>query len=58
MDAEGSVYVIQANPNPHLAKQDDFAQSAAHAKMSYTRLLERIMALGMQWMPHRTAADD
>ena len=58
MDAEGRIYVIEANPNPHLAKQEDFAQSATHAKMSYTRLLERIMALGMQWLPHRTAADD
>jgi D-alanine-D-alanine ligase len=56
MDGEGRAYVIEANPNPQLAKEEDFALSAARAKMSYTRLLERIMALGTQWRPHRMAA--
>jgi D-alanine-D-alanine ligase len=48
-------YVIEANPNPQLAKEEDFAKSAQRAKMSYSRLLERIMALGLQWQPHRMA---
>jgi D-alanine-D-alanine ligase len=55
MDAEGSAYVIEANPNPQLAREEDFALSSARAKMSYSRLLERIMALGLQWQPHRMA---
>ena len=53
MDANGKVYVIEANANPQLAKDEDFAQSARRAKLSYPRLLERIMALGVQWQPHR-----
>lgn len=57
MDAEGKAYVIEANPNPQLAKAEDFAMSAARARMSYSRLLERIMALGTQWLPHRMAAE-
>jgi D-alanine-D-alanine ligase len=57
MDAEGRAFVIEANPNPQLAKEEDFALSAARAKMSYSRLLERIMALGLQWRPHRMAAE-
>ena len=55
MDAEGRAYVIEANPNPQIAREEDFALSAARAKMSYSRLLERIIALGMQWQPHRMA---
>jgi D-alanine-D-alanine ligase len=58
MDAEGKAYVIEANPNPQLAKAEDFALSAARANVSYSRLLERIMALGMQWLPHRMAPID
>ena len=53
MDASGKAYVIEANPNPQLAKAEDFAKSAQRAKVSYSRLLERIMTLGAQWLPHR-----
>jgi D-alanine-D-alanine ligase len=55
MDRDGKAWVIEANPNPQLAKEEDFAKSAGRAKMSYSRLLERIMALGLQWQPHRMA---
>ncbi len=57
MDGEGRVYVLEANPNPQVAKDEDFARSAARVKVSYSRLLERIMALGMQWLPGREAPD-
>ena len=57
MDADGKPYVIEANPNPNLAKQEDFAQSAIRANLSYARLLQRIMALGAQWLPHRMAPE-
>jgi D-alanine-D-alanine ligase len=53
MDGNGKPYVIEANANPQLAQAEDFAQSAKRAKVSYSRLLERIMALGVQWQPHR-----
>ena len=58
MDAAGKAYVIEANPNPHLGKGEDFAQSAIRANTSYSRLLERIIALGTQWLPHRMAPLD
>ena len=51
MDAGGVPYVIEANPNPQLAEQEDFAQSAAKAGVSYPILLERIMTLGVRWRP-------
>jgi len=55
MDANGRPYVIEANPNPQLAEQEDFAQSALRAGMTYPVLLERIMALGAQWRPAAAA---
>ena len=55
MDNNGKAYVIEANANPQLAEQEDFAQSAHHVKLSYAHLLERIMALGIEWQPHRMA---
>jgi D-alanine-D-alanine ligase len=57
MDESGKAYVIEANPNPQLAAEEDFAQSALHGKMPYPRLLERIMALGLEWQPHRMGID-
>ena len=57
MDEAGNSYVIEANPNPQLAKQEDFAQSAIRSKTSYSRLLERIMTLGLEWQPHRMGID-
>ena len=53
LDKDGNPWVIEANPNPQLAREEDFAQSAIHSNMSYSRLLERIMALGLEWLPHR-----
>lgn len=53
MDEGGCPFVIEANPNPQLAEEEDFAQSALKAGVSYPTLLERIMALGVQWQPTR-----
>jgi D-alanine-D-alanine ligase len=53
-DETGRVYVIEANPNPNLAYGEDFAESAEVNGMSYERLLERILALGLRWEPERT----
>jgi D-alanine-D-alanine ligase len=54
MDDEGRVYVLEANPNPNLAYGEDFAESAENAGISYERLLDRILTLGMRWEPERT----
>ena len=54
MDAEGRVYVLEANPNPNLAYGEDFAESAETSGISYEKLLERIVALGLRWVPERT----
>lgn len=51
LDAEGRVYVLEANPNPQIAYGEDFAESAEHAGIKYGELLQRIMGLGMRWSP-------
>ena len=40
---QGEVFVIEANPNPSLAEDEDFAQSAAAAGMGYDALLQEIL---------------
>jgi D-alanine-D-alanine ligase len=54
MDDQGGVYVLEANPNPNLAYGEDFAESAEMSGVSYERLLDRILTLGLRWEPERT----
>ena len=54
LDEQGRVYVLEANPNPNLAYGEDFAESAEVHGITYERLLERIMTLGIRWEPERT----
>ena len=54
MDEDGRMYVLEANPNPNLAYGEDFAESAEAHGISYERLLDRIIALGLRWKPART----
>ncbi len=55
MKADGQLFVIEANPNPQLAQGEDFAESARRAGVSYAKLIERIIGLGLQWQPSRMA---
>ena len=44
---DNKVYFIEANPNPILATDEDFAQSALKASVPYPQLIERIIRLGL-----------
>ena len=46
MTATGQVYVLEANPNPQLARGEDFAEAARAVGISYERLIQRIINLG------------
>jgi D-alanine-D-alanine ligase len=48
MSEDGQVYLIECNPNPQLAYDEDFANAAEHAGMSYEALIHRIISLGLQ----------
>ncbi|MBN2036881.1 MAG: ATP-grasp domain-containing protein [Chitinispirillaceae bacterium] len=41
------VYIIEANPNPNIGRDDEFAQSAAKAGIGYAALISRIMRLAL-----------
>ncbi len=45
---DNKVYFIEANPNPILAEDEDFAQSALKAGVSYPQLIERVIRLGLK----------
>ena len=47
LGGDGVPYFIEANPNPEIAQNDEFAQSALHDGLSYPDLLNRIIALGL-----------
>lgn len=55
LDEAGKVWVIEANPNPQIAKGEDFADSAEKAGISYESLLQRIVNLGLRWQPESVA---
>ena len=54
LDASGRPFVLEANPNPNLAYGEDFAESAEVGGTSYEKLLDRILTLGLRWVPERT----
>ena len=49
--ADGRVYLLEANCNPNLSKGEDFADSAKAAGIGYTALVDRILQLGLGYMP-------
>jgi D-alanine-D-alanine ligase len=44
---DNKIYFIEANPNPHLAADEDFAQSALKAGIAYPKLIDRIIRIGL-----------
>lgn len=49
MTAASEVFVLEANPNPHLARDEDFAASAAASGVEYEDLVEQIVRFGLQY---------
>jgi D-alanine-D-alanine ligase len=45
---DGSLFFLEANPNPEIAEREEFASAAKQAGMSYGELLQRILNLGMR----------
>lgn len=49
MTSQGEFYLLEANPNPQIAMNEDFADSAAHCGLSYGQLLQKIITLGLSY---------
>ena len=45
----GQFYLLEANPNPQIARNEDFADSAAHCGLSYCQLLQKILTLAVSY---------
>jgi D-alanine-D-alanine ligase len=55
LEDNGNVWVLEANPNPQIAKGEDFAASAEKLGLSYEALMQRIINLGLRWQPESFA---
>ncbi len=40
----GDIYILEANPNPNIAKDDEFALSAHYLGLDYSQLLKKIIS--------------
>ncbi len=51
--AAGDAHLLEANPNPQIAKDEDFALSAKHLGMAYSELIQQLLHFGMKYVPTR-----
>lgn len=47
LSLEGVPYFLEANPNPEIAREEEFAQAAKYDGLDYPELLERLLQLGI-----------
>src|SRR2546423_44900 len=55
LEENGNVWVLEANPNPQIARGEDFAASAEKVGLTYEMVLQRIINLGLRWQPESVA---
>jgi D-alanine-D-alanine ligase len=58
MRPDGSVYVLEANANPNISYQEDFAESAHASGVEYASLLEQIIRLGCNYQAAWVTSDE
>ena len=46
---DGRIFLLEANPNPELAYEEEFASAAAHTGMDFEALLQKIVSLGIRY---------
>ncbi|MDC1175505.1 ATP-grasp domain-containing protein [Bacteriovoracaceae bacterium] len=49
MNDKNELYVIEANPNPNIGIDDEFALSAQAQNMKYPELIQKIVSLALNW---------
>lgn len=52
MDKNKNIYIIEINPNPNLAVDDEFALSANYLGIDYPQLINKILNLSLDWHNH------
>jgi D-alanine-D-alanine ligase len=48
LDEKGDLWFLEANPNPEIARSEEFASAAKQAGIGYPELLQRILNLGLR----------
>jgi len=48
LSEDGTLHLLEANPNPEIAESEEFASAAAAAGLDYSALLTRLLALGLE----------
>ncbi len=56
LDEKGEIHFLEANPNPHIGREEDFAQSALKEGLTYPALMDRLLRHGLAWQTRRLAA--
>jgi D-alanine-D-alanine ligase len=47
LGTDGKLYFLEANPNPEIARSEEFASAAEEAGLSYPELIQKIVDLGL-----------
>ena len=50
---DDEAYLLEANPNPQIAKDEDFALSAKHVGIEYPELIEQLIQFGINYVPEQ-----
>ena len=53
---DDELFFLEANPNPEIAKSEEYASAAATVGYDYSSLLEKIVSLGRRWSPTDSTA--
>jgi D-alanine-D-alanine ligase len=53
---DDEAYLLEANPNPQIAKDEDFALSAKHMGIDYPALIERLIQFGLAYAPEHSVS--
>jgi D-alanine-D-alanine ligase len=49
LTADGQFYMLEANPNPDISAEEDFAEAAKYSGVKYEPLLQKIITLGLSY---------
>lgn len=52
---DGRLFLLEPNPNPDLARDEDFAESAKFSGTKYEQLIQRILRLGIRYFGEQPA---
>lgn len=51
--SDGDAYLLEANPNPQIATDEEFSSAAECAGIEYPELIDRIIRYGMNYKPEK-----